>query len=497
MNIVDPILFQCRRQPPAAAICVPGPGIGLISYRRLDWFINNIGRRLVALGLPAGSIVAIAIDDVILHAVFLLALTRLGMITVSLRQDQLALPLNVAALITSGRPGISSAKNVIVADLSWTEGEGQPLAPHHVPNTDENQICRIILTSGTTSEPKAVALSHRLVAARINRHWTVFGNRFAKYQRLYSDVPISSSLGFQSLIYTLWRGGTVFFPGNDFAGTLRAFEEYKVQCLVGSPGGFENLLRWFDSISAYQSNVELLLCAGDVLSGSLSERLRARISSNLVSVYGSTEASMTATALGHEIADIPRAVGFVTPGAVVQIVDASGTLLPEGQEGYVRIRSESAVDRYFGNPEGSAKVFRDGWFYPGDIGALNAEGLLVIAGREQNTLNLGGDKINPELVEQTLAQYNGILEAAAFSAPNEYGNNEIYALVVAEGKLDERELRTYCEARLQRSFVPLKFLLVDRLPHNDMGKIDRRRLQEQGNQALRSVGAAGQATDDN
>jgi acyl-CoA synthetase (AMP-forming)/AMP-acid ligase II len=484
MNIVDPILFQCRRQPPTAAICVPGPGIGLISYRRLETFVHNISRRLLSLGLAPGSIVAVSIEDVIFHAVVLLALTRLGMITISLRQDQVSLPINVAALITATRPAFSDVGRVVLADLSWTEGDGQPLEPHLLPQTNENAVCRIILTSGTTNEPKAVAISHRLLAARINRHWTVFGNRFANCQRLYSDVPISSSLGFQSLIYALWRGGTVFFPGNDFAGTLQVFEEYKVQCLVGSPGGFENLLRWFETIPAYQSNIELLVCAGDVLSGSLSDRLRSRISSHLVSVYGSTEASMSATAHAHEIAGMPRAVGFVTPGIAVQVVDSSGTMLAAGEEGRIRIRSEFAVDEYFGTPEGSAKVFRDGWFYPGDVGTLNADGLLAISGREQTVLNLGGDKVNPETVELALSQFRGIIEAAVLAAPNEFGNNEIFALVVSREKLDQQQLRAHCEARLPRPFVPVKFLPVDSLPHNEMGKIDRRQLPELGRNAL-------------
>src|SRR5262245_60337899 len=103
MNIVEPILFQCRRQPPAAALCVPGPGIGLISYRRLETFIHNISRRLIGLGLPPGSIVAVAVADVIFHAAIVLAATRLGLITVSLREGEFAVPTRVDALIAGSR----------------------------------------------------------------------------------------------------------------------------------------------------------------------------------------------------------------------------------------------------------------------------------------------------------------------------------------------------------------------------------------------------------
>jgi len=478
MNIVDPILFQCRRQPPVAAICVPGPGIGLISYRRLEQFVHNISRKVHALGLPERSIVAVNIQDVIFHAAVLLALTRLGMITLSAREGDASAPIKIDALITTTRLANSNVGRVILADLSWTEGDGQPLEPHLVPQTHEDDLCRIILTSGTTSEPKAVAVSHKLLANRVARQLTIFGSRLGNCSRIYSDVPISSVLGFQFLIYTLARGGTIFFPGDNFESTLRVLEDYKVQCLVGSPGGFENLLRWFDVAASYQSNIEVLLCGGDVLSRSLSDRLRSRICSHLVVNYGATETSNSAVAHAHEIADVPRAVGFATPGVTIQIVDSSGTILPAGSEGYVRVRSEYAVDGYFGNPDESGKVFRDGWFQSGDLGVLNPDGLLVVSGREQAALNLGGDKINPEAIELILAQFNGVIEAAAFSAPNAYGNNEIRALIVSREKLDEAQLRAHCEAKAPRGFVPVRYYFVDSLPHNEMGKIDRRRVRE-------------------
>jgi acyl-CoA synthetase (AMP-forming)/AMP-acid ligase II len=348
-----------------------------------------------------------------------------------------------------------------------------------LPPTSENDLCRIILTSGTSNEPKAVAVSHRLMADRISRHLTVFGSRLVNCSRVYCDIPISSSMGFQFLIYALWRGATVLFPGEDFAQTLRAFEDYRIQGVLGSPGAFENLLRWFDTIPNYQSSVESMVCGGDILSRSLSDRLRSRICSHLIAAYGSTEASMSATARAHEIADVPRAVGFVTPGINLQIVDAADTILSAGQEGYVRLQSEYAVDGYFRNPTESAKVFRNGWFYPGDIGSLDVNGLLRISGREQAVLNLGGDKISPERIELVLSQFNGVIEAAAFSAPNEYGNNEIHAAVVCRPGVDEQALRSHCEAVLPLGFAPVKYHFVDSLPHNEMGKVDRRRLQGQ------------------
>jgi acyl-coenzyme A synthetase/AMP-(fatty) acid ligase len=486
MNIVDPILFQCARQPPVPAICVPGAGIGLISYRRLELSIHNFSRRLHALGLPDRSVVAISITDVIFHAVAVLAAMRLGMIPLSVR-GEVSVRFKIDAVISDTPCPFANMGRIVPVDLSWTEGEGHPLAPHLLPQIKAGDPCRLILTSGTSSAPKAVALSHNQARDRATRH-LIFGNRIGNCSRIYCDVPISSSLGFQFLIYTLSRGGTVFFSGESFATTLPALEEYKVQCIISSPGGHETLLRWFDTVPSYQTNLDVIYSGGDILSRSLSDRLRSRVCSHLVAAYGSTEAGNVAIAHAHEIAEIPRAVGFVLPGVAVQIVDSSGTILQPGQEGQVRVRSECGVDGYFGDPEESRKVFRDGWFYPGDVGSLSPEGLLVITGREHAMLNLGGEKLSPEAIELVLAQFPGVAEAAILSLPNVYGNNRVCAVVVAGQGVDEQALRAHCAARVARQFVPEKYFFVDTLPRNEMSKLDRRRLQEmiQG-QAARTV----------
>ena len=476
MNILDTILFQCRQQPPVAAICVPGQDGGLISYRRLERSIHNISRRLLSLGLRQGSIVALSIKDSILHAATLLALARFGVATLSVRDNVPPLPFAIDALICDSRLPLSTIERVALIDSSWMEGDGQPIERRHIPPIKDNDIFRLVMTSGTTGNSKAVAISHRLLSGRIGWHLTMFGNRFPRCDRFYSDMPLTTVLGFQMLIYSLLRGGTMVLPGDRFEATLQAIEDYKVQCMIAPPGGLELLSRWYDVIPSYQSNLELIVCAGDVLSSQLSSRVRSRMCSHLVAVYGSTEMGTTATAHAHAISDTPGAVGFVTPGAAVQIVDRSETVLPPGQEGLLRIRSDYAVDGYFGNPEETAKTFRNGWFYPGDIGRLGDDDLLMITGRDQTTLNIGGDKINPEAIERVLTAFDGVLEAGAFGLPNELGNNEVCAAIVCREQVDQQKLKAHCEAHLTPSFVPSRVFLTDRLPRNDMGKIDRRQL---------------------
>jgi acyl-CoA synthetase (AMP-forming)/AMP-acid ligase II len=200
--------------------------------------------------------------------------------------------------------------------------------------------------------------------------------------------------------------------------------------------------------------------------------------SHLVSGYGSTEAHVTASAPAHEIDHIAGAVGYLTPGVRAQIVDRDGVVQPPGREGLLRIRSEFAVDHYLGEPSGSERVFRDGWFQPGDIATLDAEGLLVITGRDKNVLSIGGDKISPEVIEAAVAAFPSIAEAAVTSLPNAVGNHEIVAVIVGNGEIDLEALGRHCAAQLSPQFVPAHFAVTDRLPRNDMGKIDRPQLAE-------------------
>jgi acyl-CoA synthetase (AMP-forming)/AMP-acid ligase II len=474
MNIVDPILFQCRQQPPVAAISVPGAEIGLISYRRLAVFIHNISRRLAATGLRPGQLVAVSIENQIFHIAMLLALARLGMASVSTRAAaRLALPVD--GFITDKILPAGVVDRLILADMSWTEGDGIPV---DAPPVRPDDLCRVILTSGTTGEPKGVPINHRLLADRIARHTTVFGVRAADCQRIYSDMPITTSLGFQFLLATLWRGGTYFLPGDSFESTLTAMEQYRTQCVLAPPSGLELLLKWFEVTPAYQSNLEVVISGGDLLSQTLSRRVRARMCSHLVSAYGSTEASITATASAHEIDRVAGAVGYLTPGVRAQIVDRDGVVQPPGREGLLRIRSEFAVDRYLGEPSGSERVFRDGWFQPGDFATLDAEGLLVITGRDKNVLNIGGDKISPEVIEAVVGAFPSVAEVAVASLPNAIGNHEIVAVVVGNGEINLEALRKHCAAQLSPQFVPAHFAVTDHLPRNDMGKIDRPQLVE-------------------
>jgi acyl-coenzyme A synthetase/AMP-(fatty) acid ligase len=472
MNIVDPILFHCKSIPLAAAICAPGQNMGLISYGRLQQAINNVGQKAVALGLKRGSVVAVMIEDRILDAAITLGLMRIGAVTFQGRTGQILNDLKVEAILTDRTfPGLMPGKKIVVVDRGWMTGDAQPLDKRHYEGS-EDDLCRIILTSGTTGESKAVGITHKMMAQRIACHHYVFGNQLSQAMRVHCDFTFGASLGFQFLVYMLWKGGTLFCGGGDIDTTIQTFDLYKVQALLGSPASLAGYTKFYELNKDAHARFELAIVAGSQLHRSLSERARARLCTNVVNVYGATEISVVATAPAHAIADVEGASGHVTPNVTIEIVDENERPVTAGTDGTVRILSPYSVAGYLGSANRSESAFRDGYFYPGDIGHLTKDGLLVITGRAQAIMNIAGDKAKPEAIEAVLATFRGVEDAAVVAVKDEFGMDRVCAAIVGS-LIDKKALKAHCEARLASMHVPNRFVFVDKLPRNEMGKLER------------------------
>ena len=161
----------------------------------------------------------------------------------------------------------------------------------------------------------------------------------------------------------------MFFPGASPMETLQTFALYRVQGLIASPGGLSGFLTFYDTNRDFPCGFDIILSAGSPLPDSLSQRVRARMCSNLIFYYGTTETSTVASAPAHALIGASGAVGYVTPDVSVQIVDDSGNPVPANQEGAVRVRTPVSVHGYLDDPAPAQTAFRDGYFDTGDAGA--------------------------------------------------------------------------------------------------------------------------------
>jgi long-chain acyl-CoA synthetase len=411
------------------------------------------------------------------HAVLILGLAKAGVITISGRGPNLPPEIKVDAIVADIEGGLPSGKRIIHADASFMAGDGAALnAVQGAPGGDE--VCRIVFTSGTTGEPKGVAFTHRMVALRITRFDYLAGNVLPANLRCCVDLGLTTSLGYYYLIYGLTRGGLVVLPGGSQRNAINACDFHDVRYWIGAPGGLAALLSFYEESKGRRCNFQGMLCAGSLLSKLLSERVRSRMCANLVSLYGATEVNMVATAPGFVTAEVPGAVGFLTPGMMVEAVDASDRPVPVGSEGLIRILGPYNIKGYVGAPGETAAAFRDGWFYPGDIGSVTPDNMLIITGREKTVMNIGGDKVSPEMIESTLMAFPGVDRAGVLSVVNGVGIEEIWAALASREGVNEAQLRVFCQGLLPPAFMPRRFVRFDEIPMNEMGKVDRRRLAE-------------------
>ena len=477
VNIADAFQFQAFYHPTSLAVCVPGSHYGPVSYGRLLAMSNSIGWRCLAASVKAGHVVAILSSDPVFHLATILALKRIGAVSLSIGQALLPDEFTIDVVITDTAQKFAGCEQVLIADWSWTVGDDRPLPRHDVYGGYESAATRIVLTSATTGDPKGIALTQEMMVRRIQACDGIFGDVVPTCARIFLDIGLTTSWGYLWAMKILARGGAVFFRGTDPAETLQAFGLYRVQCMIGSPASAAEFVGYYESSPDFICPFETMLSSGGMLTAALSERVRMRMCTHLIATYAATEITPLASAPAHRIIGTKGAVGYIAPWIGAEIVDGADRPLPAGEQGLVRFRGHTCVSGYVGTPRNAQDVFKDGWFYPGDLGTITPERLLIIAGREKAVINVGGNKINPETIESVLQSYPGVAHAGAFCRANAAGIDEVWAVVAGGVEIDVQGLRAYCAQNLPALFVPVHIVKVADIPRNDMGRIIRNRLE--------------------
>jgi acyl-coenzyme A synthetase/AMP-(fatty) acid ligase len=222
-------------------------------------------------------------------------------------------------------------------------------------------------------------------------------------------------------------------------------------------------------------SLELVVVSGSRLPVNLLNEARARLCSNILMGYGSTEmGSMT----GGNAVSLERyegSAGYVRPWVELQAVDNQGRPVAAGSDGILRARSNEMAF-YAAETADPTEVIRDGWFYPGDVGRVYADGLVVITGRTTEVINRGGVIVAPEFVEEVL-RLDPVVRDVAVVGVSVAGIEEIWAAVVSDEALDVQSLAERAFVRLNEK-TPNRILRVDVIPRNENGKVTRNALRE-------------------
>jgi len=469
-SFIDALLFHAVRAPNNPAI---GLESGVITYGQMADAIFAATARCEKAGLRPGSVVGLMISEPVWHICLIAALYRLGVPSVSIGASTLTLQsLRLAAVLhDAALPGGFSG-NAMPVEADWFTHRA---SSSRLPDASfgETDLCRIALSSGTTGEPKPIALSPQIIWDRLTTY--SFRGSFSCSERIYCGPQLQSQFGFAIAFSALAYGKMVCF--SDSAETsIPVMSYYKADLAIISVFQLNRLIEVQEKNLGGLSALREIQAGGALISESLLQRTRKYLTSAIVSAYASTEAGTAAFANVEQLgnAHAEGAIGFVTPWTSVDICDDEHRVLPPGRDGNVRIRSLGLAPMY---EPGMTRVETPEPFFPGDYGRLLSNGILVIAGRTTEVVNIGGNKMSPDRFENIILQCRGVKDAAVFTVDVNSTLPQVWAAVVADSTVDVGEIVKRC-GETPMIGTPTVIKIVPSIPRNSAGKILREQLRK-------------------
>ena len=340
-------------------------------------------------------------------------------------------------------------------------------------------LAAIIYTSGTTSVPKGVTLSHRNMVSA-SRSIAAY-LELSGADTILSPLPLSFDYGLYQLLLSVSAGATLCLQegfGFPFE-LLRSISSFGVTVLPCVPTMMAVMLRLQEQSGLDLSSVRAITNTGAALPGAWIPRLQGMFpAAQLFSMYGLTECKRVSWLPPDELATRPDSVGHPIDCCEVFVADEHGHFHDRDATGELVVRGANVMCGYWRDPEASAKVLRDGphpWekvLFTGDLFRIDADGYLYFLGRMDQVFKSRGERVSPREIEVVLYAIQGVGAVRVTPVPDPLLGNAIRAEVVCEGReLTVAEVKRHCRERLEDRLVPGLIEIVDRLPISDAGKV--------------------------
>jgi len=472
-NIAGPLTHHARAYARKPAIV---QGDHVVTYGDLDSLVRRTASHLRSLGLGEGDVAGVALRDSVEHLVVLAALARAGIVILPLDwrwtpAEQASVAKHFGAklvLVEPGRPQ-PEAQRCVAVDAAWDRAVAAASPARDFPDGDLPLV--MSLSSGTTGRPKGPRLRHSQFLARFRVMWLNLG--FNSQDRFLSATPLYYGGGRSFALLMLYSGATVFMlpPPHEPADLCAAVARHRISALFLVPTLIRRLLALPDDVLAPLRSLRLLLSSGSALHPDERRVIRARICPGFIEYYSSTEGGGVSFLTADDPEEFGDSVGRPVFGVEVECVDGNHRPLPPGEVGRIRYRGPAVADSFWNDPEATLESFRDGWWYPGDLGMLDASGYLYLKGRAKDMIIRGGINIYPAEVEAVLQSHPAVADSAVVGWPSREFNEEVAAFVVLKGAATPAELRELCRARMAPYKVPREVFVVPEFPRNALGKI--------------------------
>ena len=471
MNLADMISHQARRRPDHPAIVEADD---VISYGELDPLVRGAASWLMDQGARAGDVVGLSLSDTADHLIAHYAVARMGGIILPIdwrwtanekRRITEFFGADLVLVETTGE-----LPNSVAIDASWRDQLSTADLVREFP-TDGDAPVVLSLSSGTTGRPKGPALSHYQFLARWITQFVTL--TFTEHDRYLNAIPLYFGGGRSFSMSALYTGATVilFPPPYDPSELIEATARHHATTTLLVPTLLRRLLEATETSGLAFPNLRLLLSTGAVLHPDERADVMGRLCPGFINYYGSTEGGGVSVLMPHHPIKKASSVGAAVFGVDVEIVDSRGLVVAAGEIGHIRYRGPGIAEGFYRDPEASEASFHDGWFYPGDLGRLDSDGFLYLAGRADDVIIRGGVNIYPAEIEETLLNHFLVRDVSVIGIPSVDLGEEIVAFVVAAQEAEQESLIAYCRAHLAIYKVPKFIEIIDELPKTALGKV--------------------------
>ncbi|WGX97919.1 class I adenylate-forming enzyme family protein [Nocardioides sp. L-11A] len=451
-----------------------------LTYRAFGDRVDAAARQFAGLGVGRGSVVAVMLPNRVELLVAIMAAWRLGAAgtpvnpTFTAAEAEHQVEDSGAILVVTDDPSarLGSATTLAVDDL----GAASPDAPALPPaGTSTGDLALLVYTSGSTGRPKGVMLDHGNVAAMISSMGEAIGIDADDHCLLVlplfhvNAICVSwltpMSVGAQ--LSVLARFHPVEF--------LEAIERLRPTYFSAVPTIYSHLVALPAEVRPDVSSVRFAICGAAPAPPELFAAVEQRFGFPLVEGYGLSEGTCASTCNPVDGLRKPGTVGPALPGQLVAVMAPDGTLVPAGERGEVVIKGANVMRGYLNRPEATAETLGDGWLHTGDVGILDEDGYLRIVDRIKDMIIRGGENIYPQEVENVLHAAPEVLEAAVVGRPDPVYGEVVVGFVSARPgtTIDVDALLARCREELAKIKVPVALQVLDALPKNPVGKIDK------------------------
>ncbi|MEX1035803.1 MAG: malonyl-CoA synthase [Sneathiella sp.] len=490
-------LFESRFPANLDATAFDGPDVPSYSFGDLRNKSAQIANLLVSLGAGPGDRVAVQTGKSVEAVMLYLACLRAGLVY---------LPLNTAYKAAEIEYFLGDATPAIVvcdpASLDETSSIAKTCGVHDVLTLDENgrgsltdraagqsaefetvaraadDLAAILYTSGTTGRSKGAMLTHDNLASNartLHKHWGFTGGDV-----LLHALPIFHVHGlFVALHCALLNGSKVIFLTKfDPAAIIENLP--KATVFMGVPTFYVRLLAESGFTKDVCRNMRLFTAGSAPLLEETFNAFRKRTGHVILERYGMTEAGMI-TSNPYDGERKAGTVGFPLDNDV-RIADEEGHVLADGEIGILEIKGPNVFKGYWRMPEKTASEFRaDGYFITGDMTQKGEDGYYRIVGRSKDLIISGGYNVYPKEIESFIDEMPGVGESAVVGRPHPDFGEAVVAFIVPDGSvpgLSGEDVSAFIKEKLANFKVPKQVFIVDDLPRNTMGKVQKNQLRE-------------------